>query len=71
MVGNEGEAGSLWPSAQVWVPQKVEKIEWWEAENSVLNGWGLGNWGILSDKCWMTKIEWRVMSDEILKTKQP
>ena len=24
---------NIWPSAQVWVPQTVENIEWWEAEN--------------------------------------
>ena len=25
--------GNIWPSAQVWVPQTVENIEWWETEN--------------------------------------
>ena len=55
--GDEGSAGRLWPSAQVWVSQKIEIFEWWETENSVPNRWGLGNWGILSD-------EWRKLSEE-------
>ena len=55
--------------SQAWVPQKVEIFERWEAENSVPNMWGLGNWGILSDEWWMTKIEWKVISDGFLKTK--
>ena len=44
---------------------KYYKIEWW-----VPNGWDWGNWGILSDEWWVTKIEWGVMSDEKKKTKQ-
>ena len=40
-------------------------IEWW-----VPNVWGLGNWGILSDEWWVTKIEWGVMSDEKKKKNQ-
>ena len=34
---------------------------------------GIGNWGILSDEWWVTKIEWGEMSDEKKKkkTKQP
>ena len=35
------------------------RTEWW-----VPNGWSRGNWGILSDKWWVTKIEWEVMSDD-------
>ena len=44
------------------------KIEWW-----VPNGWGWGNLGILSDKWWVAKIEWRVMSydKKKKKSKQP
>ena len=44
----------------------------------VPNGWGLGNWGSLSDKWWVMsdewwvkKIEWGVMSNGFQKTKQP
>ena len=50
----EGEAGRLTKlttrcSSQAWVPQKVEKIEWWESENMCQTG-GIRNWDILSDE---------------------
>ena len=64
MVGNEGEAGSLRPSAQEWVPQKVEKIEWWEAKKYVPNGWGIENWCILYDEWWVSNDKNWVRSDE-------
>ena len=57
--------------SQAWVPQKVEIFEWWEAENSVPNMWGLGNWDILSDEWGKLREEWWVMSDGFFKTKQP
>ena len=31
---------------------------------------GIGNWGILSDEWWVTKIEWRVISDKKEKKKK-
>ena len=68
MVGNESEVGRLTILTDMvlrqWVPQKVQMFEWWEAENSVPYGWGLGNWDILIDELGMMSDENWVKSDE-------
>ena len=54
----------LWPSAQVWDPQKrwkyLSDVKWKQKPN----GWVLENRGILSDKWWVRSDEWWKLSEE-------
>ena len=77
MVGDEGLAGKLTAVttiAQVWVPQKAKKFEWWKVENMCQTG-GIKKleyfeWWVMSDGWWVMGDENWVMSDHFFKTKQ-